>query len=580
MPANVSQNTHSQVSRCLPAIGTSYDSCGSVTRCDVIGATPDDLRTIFAEDGDFRDMTSLLVAQFEMKACGIRVNGLFDFLMASARNFSGFINKKKIRGSESLVEPFILGQQKSIINDEYWTVVAGSGTAEEYQIHVVNRYGVDLDLSWFVPEARVFIFSRTVGGTATRTAWVVQSAQEAEYDGEDTILLTLTSENEGTLTTPSKVTYPTSGFLVIGSNNVSDWERYCHNRPALNPNRYVPFWIQTSRWTMCTDSLYEEWLHRLLQVNEYFRQFGDVSIAERNRQYAMLFQREWTNMFFWNKPISTNQTLNNWRNLEQILTYGASPLYLPNEGRCVGFRANAIGIYEQLYECGYVFDLQGQQLNLHELFDRLYDLHRSRSNQGKVADSIDIYTDSTTAHLFHRAMIRYYNDEYEGLARFNISVSEGEHGVLGFRWSSYYLLFPKGVTINIITHFFFDDIGDAAETSNMTSTGRFLWILDLGGGIYPGIIASNRKVFRTGVLEDLAKIDAHYACVMENPTQELSLNSVTWTCVVECPSDNLIIENFADVVPDHEGPHGDYSDLYTYIDEGGSEGGGGGEAQL
>lgn len=561
----IASNIFSTVSRCSPAIGTSYDSCGTVTRCNVISATPSDLESIFMSGSDFRDMSSLLIAQFEMKACGVRVNGLFDFLMASARNFSGFVNKKKIRGSESLVEPFILGQQKSIINDEYWAIVDGSGNSAAYTIQVVNRYGIELEASWFVPEARVFIFSKTNTGTATRTAWKVVSAELSSFNGQDTISVTLTSENAGTYTSAAKVTFPTTGFLVIGTNNVSDWERYCHNRPALNPNRFVPFWVQTSRWTMCTDSLYEEWFAKLLQTNEYFRQFGDVTVAERNKQYGMLFQREWLNSFFWNKPISANQTLANYKSLDRIFTYGGSPLYLPNETRCVGFRANAVGVYEQLYQCGAVLDLQDNQLNLIELFDKIYDIHRTRSNQGKIADSIDIYTDTLTAFYFHRAMIRYYNTQYEGLARFNISVSEGEHGVLGFRWSSYYLLFPKGVTINIITHFFFDDMGDAAATESLTSTARFLWILDLGGGIYPGIIASNRKVFTTGRLEDLAKVDSAYACVMENPTQEVSLNSVTWTAVVECPPDNLIIENFRDIIPDYVDRSGQYGDVYTDI---------------
>lgn len=566
-PPNIGSNIFSTVGRCSPAIGTSYDSCGTVTRCNVIGATPTDLTSIFTDGSDFRDMSSLLAVQFEMKACGVRVNGLFDFLMASSRNFSGFLNKKRIRGSESLVEPFVLGQQKSIINDEYWTVLASVGPAPPggAQFHIINRYGIELNVEWFVAGARVFIFSKTAGGTATRTAWRVLAAELSTYGGQNTILITVIGENAGSYMNAPKLETPTSGFLVIGTNNVSDWERYCHNRPALNPNRFVPFWVQTSRWTMCTDSLYEEWFAKLLATNEYFRQFGDVTIAERNRQYGMLFQREWLNSFWWNKAISANQTLALWKNLDKIYTYGGSPLYLPNESRCVGFRANAVGVYEQLFQCGRVRDLQGQQLNLIELFDELYSIHRSRSNQGKPADSIDIYTDTTTAYLFHRAMIRYYNQQYEGLARFNISVTEGEHGVLGFRWSSYYLLFPKGVTINIITHFFFDDIGDAAEAEGMTSSARFLWILDLGGGIYPGIVASNRKVFTTGRLEDLAKVDQAYACVMENPTQEVSLNSVTWTAVVECPPDNLVIENFGDFIPDYRDKSYPYSDLYTYV---------------
>jgi len=508
----ISANNYSLQGRCSPAIGTSYDSCGTVTRCHVITATPSELESIFMDGANFRDMTSLLLAQFEMKACGTRVNGLFDFLMASSRQFGSLVSKKNVKGGEPFIEPFILARQKSIINDEYWTVLNGSGTAGAYTIHVINRYGIELDPNWFAVGLRVFIFSKTGGGTATRTAWRVTAAALSSYSGTSTIEVSLVSENAGTLGNGSKVLFPTTGFLVLGTNNVNDFERYC-------------------------------------------------------QQYAMLFQREWLNAFWWNKPISANQTLSHYKNLDKIYTYGGSDLYLPNETKCVGFRANAIGVYEQLLQCGAVYDLQGQQLNLLELFDKIYDIHRSRSNQGKVADSIDIYTDTTTAFLFHRAMIRYYNTQYEGLARFNISVSEGEHGVLGFRWSSYYLLFPKGVTINVITHFFFDDFGSAAEAESMVATGRFLWILDLGGGIYPGIIASNRKVWRSGEISDLAKIDSDYACVMENPTQEVSLNSLTWTAVVECPPDNLVIENFADVVPDHsdKSQTPSYDDLYTYV---------------
>jgi len=562
----IGSNIFSEDGRCDVAIGTSFDSCGTVTRCDVIGATPSELSSIFQdENNDFRDMQSLLLTQLEIKACGSRVNGLFDFLMASARSFSGFVTKRRVRGSPSLVEPFILAQQKSIVNDEYWAVVDGSGTAGAYTVQVLSRQGVPLDNAWFVPDTRVFIFSRTAGGTATRTAWRVVTAVDSTFGGSATTQLTMVSENAASNSPAPKVEFPTTGILVIGTNNVSDWESYCHNRPALNPNRSVPFWVQTSRWTMCVDSLYEEWFAKLMETNEYFRQFGDVPVAERNKQYGMLFQREWLNSFFWNKAISANQTLANWKSLEQIQTYGGSDLYIPNESVCVGFRANAVGVYEQLHECGQVNDLQNQQLNLEELFNALYQIHRSRSNQGKLADSIDIYTDTTTAALIHRAMIRYYDTQYEGLARFNIAMESGMHGVLGFRWTSYHLIFPKGVTMNIICHFFFDDMGSAAETEGLTSTARFLWILDLGGGIYPGIIASNRKVFRTGKLEDLARIDSAYACVMENPTQEVSLNSVTWTAIVECPPDNLIVENFSDVIPDHTGESGDYTDLYTAV---------------
>jgi hypothetical protein len=74
--------------------------------------------------------------------------------------------------------------------------------------------------------------------------------------------------------------------------------------------------------------------------------------------------------------------------------------------------------------------------------------------------------------------------------------------------------------------------------------------LDLGGGVYPGIVDSNRKVHTVGALQDLAKIDDGYSCVMKAPTKEITLNSVTWTAIVDCPDDNLIVENFDDDVPD------------------------------
>ena len=121
----------------------------------------------------------------------------------------------------------------------------------------------------------------------------------------------------------------------------------------------------------------------------------------------------------------------------------------------------------------------------------------------------------------------------------------------------------RGVTLNIITDHYFDDFASAAMSeqtaiatlgtgsqhadalgNHINTTGRFLMILDLGGGIYPGIVDSNRKVHTTGALEDLAKIDNGYGCVMRSPTKEVTLNSVTWTAVVECPDDNLIVENF------------------------------------
>jgi hypothetical protein len=173
--------------------------------------------------------------------------------------------------------------------------------------------------------------------------------------------------------------------------------------------------------------------------------------------------------------------------------------------------------------------------------------------------SIDVLTDSTTAYQIELAFIAYFNAQYGGTVRVN--VTPGEMSELGLKWSSYRLLWPQGVTLNVITHWYFDDLAAAATTAGMEGSGKFLWFLDWPN-IYPGIIASNRKQFTSGALADLARIDESFACVMERPTSTVTLNSTTWTAVVDCPQSSLVLENFASVVPGTTAKVGVYTDLY------------------
>ena len=176
-----------------------------------------------------------------------------------------------------------------------------------------------------------------------------------------------------------------------------------------------------------------------------------------------------------------------------------------------------------------MFDLQNQQLNLVELFESLiYPIWRARGDQGIPNDVIEIFTDSFTASQIQRGMIQYYDTRSDGLARFMIDTKQvmtGQMGQLGFSFDEYKLQYPQ-VRIRIVTNNFFDDFATAMSLENQNSAGRFLWILDFTS-IYPGIITSNSKTHRTGDIEKLAQIDQDFACVMENPTQEVKLNSLT-----------------------------------------------------
>lgn len=542
---------------CSPSVSNSYNSCGTITRTSLKSLTPAQLLTTFQDgSGNYRDMTSLLKNAFELKLCGIKTNGLYDFLMSSAESRGNRVNKKNISGTESYIEPFILAKQRSIINDDYWAIDTGYATGSYTPgvtgpltsvaggtrvVRVYSRHGLDAGNEWFVNAHKVHIFSRAVGGDAERGQWKVVSSAANTTTNKIDILLA--NENAGS-DTPFSAT-PTAGFLVIGTNDVSDFESWCNNRPALNDRKLIPFFFQTSRQALCVDSHYKEFLTKAME-NPLFETFGDVPLAERNRQIGERAQREWVNSFFWGKPL-VNQTISTYTSLAAITSV---------DGTTMGYRANAVGVYEQLRNCGRVVDMQNQQLYIRDFLDDIYDLVRARETSGVPNRSIDVYTDSETADLFKQGMIEYYNAKSGGLLRYNAPIEdgniEGSLQTMGFYATSYKVDFPAGVVINIVTHPFFDDIVTAAKAESVGSTGRFLWILDLGkgGSIYPGIIGSARVSTTVNQIEDLRKVNSSYHCVISNPTKDLTLSSNTWTVIVECPAANLIYENFSDAVPD------------------------------
>lgn len=569
---------------CQVAVSNSYDTHGTITRASVAHLTPQQLEDLFKPSGLYADMDAWFRTAFEMKACGTKTNGMYDWIMSSRRDMKGLLSYQKIDKNPSLLMPFVLGKQDSVINKDFWAITQGQaqsaytagvtgpltaddlalGAASDRVIRVVNRYGIDLDAKWFVDRDRVMIFGRA-SGTATMGHWkVLASAVATDLSYIDVLIK---SEGNTSSATPYDAA-PTAGVLLAGGNNVNDFESWCQNRPTLDPRKRVPFWYQTMRRARRVDSEYEKVFMRLMESNKYYQEFGDLPLAERNRQDEEEFQRRWLNSFFFGKAISANQTLANWQSLESIQTVAGDVLDPGTGGKQIAYRANMIGIYEQLRSCSRVKDLQNNPLNLYELFDEIYRIVRARKSQGRTADSIDIYTDSEYAALFESAMIAYYKKEYDATTQ--IQITEGSLDSLGFTWRSYKVKYPIGVKINIVTHEFFDDFATAFDTESIGSRGTFLLILDMGkpgpkgGTIYPGTIASNKKVHTLGELNNLARLDQTFACVMENVTEDIALTSETCTAVCECPANSLWIENIARVVPVTTGKSANpvYTNLY------------------
>lgn len=552
---------------CQVVVSNNYDTCGTITRASVAHLTPADLDTLFKPGGLFADMDAWFRTSFEMKACGTKTNGLYDWLMSSQRRVGSLVNTIKLDRGPSLVQPFILARQDSVINIDFWAITQGQansaytagvtgpltapqlalGAAGDRVVRVVSRYGVDLDAKWFWDRDRVIIFGRKNGQMAQGQWKVFASAAAADNSYVDVLL---TSQNTGSATPYD--TAPASGVLIQTGAYVNDFESWCHNRPTLDPRKRIPFWIETVRRTRCVDSEYRKVFQRLMESNDAYKEFGDLPLSERNRQDEELFQNQIINAFFWGKAASSNQTLALWQNLRQINTVSGAVLNPGTSGKLVAYEAYEIGVIEQLRACDRVRDLYNNPLNLYEFFDENYNIYRARDSQGKMVEEIDWFTDSRFAALFETAFINYMKVEYGDIVRLNIETGKN---TLGFHWRSFEPKFPLGIKINIVTHKYFDDWFNAFGVENIGSSGRMMLCLDIGapgpkgGTIYPAIVDSNRKVRTLGELEGLARLDQTFACTMENVTQEITLTSETRSAIVECPANSLAILGIADAVP-------------------------------
>lgn len=567
-------------SQCETVISNNYDTVGTVTRATLARLKPSDVKALFTDGTKWNEMASMLRTQFEMQACGVKRNGMYDWLMSSQRPGMGkLIQAVKRDKGPSLIQPFILGRQNSIVNPDYFVLTSGCpksgytthastvastpGTSmtgpldvssgysgSDRIVRVIAGYGLPLDSKLFNPGTVVYILNRSTGGTAQHGAWKVVSATvAADSSFIDVGLVTLNAFD-----TSLADTTPYTGMLIAGLNNVHDVEKWCYNPVNQNNIKYVPFWYQTTRRVRSVDSEYRAVFKKLMEDNDWFAAFQDLPLAERNRQDEAEYQRRVVHTMFFGRPISQYQVLegsSNWTSLDAIQTFGSGTVDPGTGGITVAYRANLVGFYEQFKACSRVFDYQNGALNIATFLEsKIFDIVRARESQGRDATSIDIYTDSTSADEFLVAFIAYAKDKLSDIVRIN--VEEGKNDELGFSWRSFRCFKPQGVVVNIIVHRFFDDLLntlDTLSTGSQASRGRVLAVLDLGkgGSMYPAVLASNRKNYRSGEIEELAKVDTSYACVMENPTIDRSLTSETLTAIVEAPLNSGWYENFSQI---------------------------------
>jgi hypothetical protein len=565
------------VAACSPVISSNYDTCGTVTKASISHLNVSQLTALFAPGGLFADLDAWFKHSVEMKACGTKRYALYDWIMANSDReaYRGAVTGVKGVKVPSLIQPFVFGRQETVVNRDHWKVtngwtksaydgLNGADGSDTYPVsaaqlatagvsrilQIETRYGLSMDVNWFRTGESLHVFSRAGNGATRHGQWRVLAA--ASNSAKTFIHVAVADANGGSSELYDATV--TTGVMVPGVNNVNDYERWCQNLPTIDPRKRVPFWIQTFRTARCVDSEYKEVFAKLMETNAAFREFGDLAFAERNKQDEMEMQKRFVNEFFYNKPISAYQNLTDWESLEAINTVDGSVINIGLGSKIQSRRANFVGVREQLRVCDRLFDLQNNALNMEEFLQLNYDIKRARESQGRRVTDIDWWTDSIFRARFQTAMFQYYKDQYLDMLRATVQVNQ-MNDQLGIVYDSYQVKRPGGVRINILSDEYFDDWRDEFDDQSIGSVGTRLLCLDLGkpgpsgGTIYWAQIAANRRVYQTAKIEELARIDPTYRCVMEINSLEQTLKSETGTVICECPKNSAWIEGIADLDP-------------------------------
>ena len=107
--------------QCGVVITNNYDTVGTLTRATLKGLAPSEVKALFTDGTKWTEMNSMLRTQFEMRACGVKRYGMYDWITSSNRSgLSNLVQTVKRDKGPSLIQPFIMGRQMSVVNADYW----------------------------------------------------------------------------------------------------------------------------------------------------------------------------------------------------------------------------------------------------------------------------------------------------------------------------------------------------------------------------------------------------------------------------------------------------------------------------
>lgn len=538
-------------------INVSASTGCTLTRASIQAMTP----AVFEAQG-FTEiyMDKVYANSREARAAGYIENTLQALLMSRVANIKPQLNKTSIGGTESVILPYISRRQKRNINTNYFSVTAGAATtgagsgnipASAWDLTVTNNpsaFGstlVNLE-QYFLPGNTLFVeYSNSSTNVSYSPQYKILSAQTASGVTTVTVVPNVSASGWAGYTAAQKLPWQVGGasggsavsgtLCYLGVNSISDYESWGGQDVAENTMGLIHYWLQTSRIVHEYTDEYLKALNAALTSN-YFKQFRQLPLAQQKAIQQAKFDRNMLNSAFYGQAeYSDKQTVENYRNLPTVVD--------PGNTNCVlEYKSSALGFRTQLNNCSRVLDHQGNPLNLDNLFAVAYLLKRAREATGGEVDTIDIMTDRFTAGRILDMMVTFYKAKYgANVTRFydpNQTLKFGEQVELYY---NKYQLPPEygGISIAVFNHKFFDDKIAAMQGANR---GNVLWMLDWTD-IELGVAGTNSAVRQTNVLDNL------YNYVMKINVKHVTLNSMTWSPIIEDPNRHYIIENFSSACP-------------------------------
>ena len=534
---------------CNPKFMLIEESCGcTLTRANITARTAADMQAdYFKEMG----MDKIVAQTKELRMTGVKQNALMDLLMSRMKP-----GKQGILGSDqhgrSVISPFSLIPQRSVINSNYWVIESGEATpgatypgqhAGAWRIKIINEAGPFASSlrsleKYFLPGKYVTVLTKDVADDTGRTLqFKVLGSLNADSGGVQKANIDLeppyTAAGWAALTGDEQDVFaPERGVVINMSNSVSNYESWCYQYPAEINLKLRDFWWQTIRSTWCYNDEYVKALTAPL-TSDFFKKFRTLQLAEQRKRQGMQEERDFFNTVFYGQRINEVQTQEDYTDLPQVVD--------PNNTSCLlEYKANTLGVRTQLDECQRVTDFQNAPLDIDLIKDQLYGLRRHRGLSGLV--EIDMMGDRFTYMLWQTAFIQYVKDRYSiDTTRF---YTPGQKLVFNNQvlWNYDRFEFPED---GVIVNFFHDDYFDdhlSAFPDEIKSRGRQLWVIDWSD--IDIAVSDVKSVNRqTNIADDL------YNCVITPNMNHYQLQSKTLQVQIGDPNRHLIWENFSDECP-------------------------------